>query len=50
MSSSLNSAMSTPNLAFDARSLDALRGRAAADPRGAGTRVPRRSARRVARA
>jgi len=35
MSSSLNSAMSTPNLAFDARSLDALRGRAAADPRGA---------------
>ena len=35
MSSPLNSAMSTPNLAFDARSLDALRGRAAADPRGA---------------
>lgn len=35
MSSSLNSAMNAPNLAFDARSLDALRGRAAADPRGA---------------
>lgn len=35
MGSSPNSAMSTPSLAFDARSLDALRGRAAADPRGA---------------
>jgi flagellar protein FlgJ len=35
MSSSLNSAMNAPNLAFDTRSLDALRGRAAADPRGA---------------
>jgi flagellar protein FlgJ len=35
MGSSPNSAMSTPNLAFDARSLDGLRGRAAADPRGA---------------
>ena len=35
MSSSLNSAMNAPNLAFDTRSLEALRGRAAADPRGA---------------
>ncbi len=35
MGSSPNSAMGTPNLAFDARSLDALRGRAASDPRGA---------------
>jgi flagellar protein FlgJ len=35
MGSPLNSTMGTPNLAFDARSLDALRGRAASDPRGA---------------
>lgn len=35
MTSPLNAPMNTQNLAFDARSLDALRGRAAADPRGA---------------